>query len=68
MNVKVEYSLSAEKAEEILIGLRSKAHEKAIKKIEIASAFRDGYVSAILDVQDRIIRYQTAKDGGAEDV
>ena len=66
MYVKVEYSLDAEKAEEILVGLRSEAHEKAIKEIEIASAFRDGYVSAILDVQDRIIRYQIAKDGGAE--
>ena len=67
MNVKVEYNISAEMAEKILIGLRTEAHRKAEEKIAKANAFRDGYVTAIMDVQDRVIRYYTANASGVKE-
>ena len=58
MAVKVEYILNAEKADKELDLLRHKANEQYEKKLEKLLAYRDGYIEAIMDVQDKLIHYQ----------
>ena len=58
MPVKIAYLLNAELADGALNAMRGTAHEKYKKEVAKALAYRDGYIQAIMDVQDRLIDYQ----------
>lgn len=68
MAVEIEYTKSADQVDHIITTLRETASEKCKVEIAKANAYREGYVTALFDLQDRILRYRTViKEEGAKD-
>ena len=66
MAVNIEYNLNADIAENLLSTLRNNAYAECEDKVRKANAYREGYVKAIEDMLDRIIRYDLIREVDAE--
>ena len=68
MAVKIECTKSADQVDNIITALREKASVKCNMEVAKANAYREGYVTALFDLQDRILRYRTViKEEGVKD-